>query len=116
VVTLLKILIKGVLEFTSFNGDLLCIPIACRTLEESNDLVTISNESSYMILRLFRAFPFLLQILLFHVKRRGIIPLLWVMNNEDEYQKAYDYGAMGIVTDRPIEATKFYENKKIKLV
>ena len=103
------------MEFTPLHGDLLCIPIACQTLEESNDLVTISNESSYNILRLFRTFPFLLKLLLFHVKRRGIIPLFWVMNNEEEYQMAFEYGAMGIVTDRPVGATEYYTKKGIKL-
>lgn len=108
-------LILGILEFTSFTGDLLCIPIACKTLEESNDLVTISNQSSYILLRFLRKFPFFFKLLMFHVKKRGIIPLFWVMNNEEEYQMAYEYGAMGIVTDHPVAATKYFQNKKVKL-
>ena len=61
-------LILGIVEFTSFTGDLLCIPIACKTLEESNDLVTISNQSSYILLRFLRKFPFFFKLLMFHVK------------------------------------------------
>ena len=56
-----------------------------------------------------------MRILLYHLKRRGIIPLFWVMNNEEEFQMAYDYGAMGIVTDYPERALDFYKKKNIKL-
>lgn len=56
-----------------------------------------------------------MKILLFHMKRRGIIPLFWVMNNEEEFQTAHDLGAMGIVTDYPVAAMKYFRQRKVDL-
>ena len=103
------------MEFTPLTGDLLCIPIACETIEESNDVVSESNNPSYILLRFFRAFPFIMKIILFHIKRRGIIPMFWVLNKENEFISAYNYGASGIITDYPVKALKYFQKKNIKI-
>jgi hypothetical protein len=41
--------------------------------------------------------------------------MIWVMNNEEEFKMAYSYGALGIVTDYPVKAMRFYKSKGIKV-
>lgn len=53
---------------------------------------------------------FLMSPVLFnHLKRRGIHVYLWVLNSEEEYRKALDVGATGIMTDFPSKLSKFLE-------
>jgi len=51
---------------------------------------------------------FLMSPILFrHLKSRGIHVYLWVLNSEDEYQKAFEVGASGIMTDFPSKLAQY---------
>jgi len=48
-----------------------------------------------------------------HLKSRGVYTYLWVLNNEEEYEKAFRIGATGIMTDYPSRLRKFLDEKKL---
>lgn len=46
-------------------------------------------------------------ILFKHLEKRGIQTYIWVLNNEDEFERAYHCGATGIMTDYPSKLKLF---------
>jgi len=46
-----------------------------------------------------------------HLRRRGIQTYLWVLNDDEEYERAFYYGADGIMTDFPSRLSRFLENR-----
>ncbi|KAK7861871.1 hypothetical protein R5R35_002840 [Gryllus longicercus] len=44
-----------------------------------------------------------------HLHKRGIQTYLWVLNYEDEFQKAFELGATGVMTDYPSKLKKFLD-------
>ncbi len=54
--------------------------------------------------------------LIWHLQKRGIITMLWVCNEQEDYRRAVELGAQGIMTDDPYllnEYLKKNTNKKI---
>ncbi|XP_033323162.1 lysophospholipase D GDPD1 [Megalopta genalis] len=45
-----------------------------------------------------------------HLKARGIHIYFWVLNNEEDFQKAFNLGATGIITDYPTRLKLFLKN------
>ncbi|XP_076232534.1 lysophospholipase D GDPD1 isoform X2 [Calliopsis andreniformis] len=45
-----------------------------------------------------------------HLKARGIHVYFWVLNKEEEYKKAFDLGATGVMTDYPTKLKVFLTN------
>lgn len=57
---------------------------------------------SFKIRLLFAAIKvmnYLLVPLVWHLKRRGIMTYYWVCNTEQQYEKAINLGASGLMTD-----------------
>ncbi|XP_022192878.1 lysophospholipase D GDPD1 [Nilaparvata lugens] len=44
-----------------------------------------------------------------HLSDRGIQIYIWVLNNEEDFQRAFDLGATGIMTDYPTRLRKFLD-------
>ena len=50
-----------------------------------------------------------------HLNKRGIFTCLWVLNNESDFQTAFDVGVQGVMTDYPLKLQKFLsENPQCK--
>ncbi|XP_017880608.1 lysophospholipase D GDPD1-like isoform X2 [Ceratina calcarata] len=45
-----------------------------------------------------------------HLRARGIHVYFWVLNKEEEFKKAFDLGATGVMTDYPTKLTLFLKN------
>ncbi|KAM9005636.1 lysophospholipase D GDPD1 [Sarcophilus harrisii] len=45
-----------------------------------------------------------------HLTARGIQVYVWVLNEENEYKKAFDLGATGVMTDYPTKLKEFLHN------
>ncbi|KAG1662886.1 Lysophospholipase D GDPD1 [Nymphon striatum] len=45
-----------------------------------------------------------------HLKKRDIQVFLWVLNDEEDFKKALDLGATGIMTDYPTKLRKFLDD------
>lgn len=46
-------------------------------------------------------FIFTSKVLIAHLRKRGIPTYFWVLNDEEDFQKAFDLGAEGVMTDCP---------------
>ncbi|XP_042896084.1 lysophospholipase D GDPD1 isoform X1 [Parasteatoda tepidariorum] len=46
-----------------------------------------------------------------HLLKRGIQTYLWVLNEEEDFEKAFELGAVGVMTDYPTKLRKFLERK-----
>eukprot|EP01063_Lacrimia_lanifica_P041212 TRINITY_DN9562_c0_g1_i1.p1 TRINITY_DN9562_c0_g1~~TRINITY_DN9562_c0_g1_i1.p1 ORF type:complete len:365 (+),score=88.51 TRINITY_DN9562_c0_g1_i1:142-1236(+) len=42
-----------------------------------------------------------------HLERRGVVPLVWVLNSEEEFARAFAAGAVGVMTDYPSRLAKY---------
>lgn len=49
--------------------------------------------------------------LFLHLDKRGITTYLWVLNSEDQYEKAFKLGVHGVMTDYPSKLKQFLEKK-----
>lgn len=45
-----------------------------------------------------------------HLRARGIHVYFWVLNKDEEFKKAFDLGATGVMTDYPTRLTTFLKN------
>lgn len=48
-----------------------------------------------------------------HLTARGIQVYIWVLNDEEDFRRAFDLGATGIMTDYPTKLKEFLENNSI---
>ena len=46
-----------------------------------------------------------------HLDQRGVTVYLWVLNTEDQYQRALDLGVHGVMTDYPTKLQNFLDKK-----
>ena len=44
-----------------------------------------------------------------HLNKRGILTNLWVLNNENDFKRAFDVGVQGVMTDYPSKLRVFLE-------
>ncbi|XP_017752357.1 PREDICTED: glycerophosphodiester phosphodiesterase domain-containing protein 1-like isoform X1 [Eufriesea mexicana] len=49
-----------------------------------------------------------------HLRARGIHVYFWVLNKEEEFKKAFDLGATGVMTDYPTKLKLFLNNCSVK--
>ena len=47
-----------------------------------------------------------------HLAQRGVTTYLWVLNTEDQWQRAYSLGAQGVMTDFPSRLRQFLDKKR----
>ena len=50
-------------------------------------------------------------VLFRHLDQRGITVYLWTLNNEEEFQRAFQLGVHGVMSDRPSVLKKFIEKR-----
>ena len=50
--------------------------------------------------------------LFLHLNKRGITVYLWVLNTEDQFEKAFNLGVNGVMTDYPTRLKHFLEKKQ----
>ncbi|XP_016378211.1 glycerophosphodiester phosphodiesterase domain-containing protein 1-like [Sinocyclocheilus rhinocerous] len=48
-----------------------------------------------------------------HLTSRGIQVCVWVLNDEEDFKRAFDLGATGIMTDYPTKLKEFMEKKQL---
>ncbi|XP_066518612.1 lysophospholipase D GDPD1 isoform X2 [Hoplias malabaricus] len=48
-----------------------------------------------------------------HLKARGIQVYVWVLNDEEDFKRAFDLGATGVMTDYPTKLKEFMEKNNI---
>jgi glycerophosphoryl diester phosphodiesterase len=57
----------------------------------------------------------LMKLMSYHLRKRGILTFYWVCNYENDFKKAIDHGACGIMTDNPATLSNYLEAYHKKL-
>jgi len=51
-------------------------------------------------------------MLFLHLQKRGVTTYLWVLNHEDQFERAFSLGVQGVMTDYPNKLHQFLEKKQ----
>uniref|UniRef100_A0A673KK01 Glycerophosphodiester phosphodiesterase domain-containing protein 1-like n=1 Tax=Sinocyclocheilus rhinocerous TaxID=307959 RepID=A0A673KK01_9TELE len=98
VLLLLGLFYTGLLPFVPLKEQFLEIPIVVNILEFRYECI----------------FRLLMRKALFdHLTSRGIQVCVWVLNDEEDFKRAFDLGATGIMTDYPTKLKEFMEKKQL---
>lgn len=104
----------GLLPFVRFKETHLEIPMPSIFLNEKfrskDGNVGMAKFSPWIV----KAVDWLLMSpqLFLHLNKRGITVYLWVLNTEDQFEKAFNLGVNGVMTDYPTRLKHFLEKKQ----
>ncbi|XP_037660685.1 LOW QUALITY PROTEIN: lysophospholipase D GDPD1-like [Choloepus didactylus] len=99
-----------------FIGLLLFVPIREQFFEISMPSIILKLKEPCTMSRSQKFLIWLSDILLMrkalfdHLTARGIQVCIWVLNEEQEYKRAFDLGATGVMTDYPTKLKDFLQN------
>ncbi|XP_067866800.1 lysophospholipase D GDPD1 [Heterodontus francisci] len=106
VLLLIGLFYTGLLPFFPLREQFLEIPMPSILLK-LKDPSKISRTRRFMI---WLADKILMRKSLFeHLKARGIQVYIWVLNDEQDFKKAFDLGVTGVMTDYPTQLKQFLE-------
>ncbi|NXY85437.1 GDPD1 Lysophospholipase, partial [Alcedo cyanopectus] len=104
VLLLLGLFYTGLLPFIPFKEEFLEIPMPSIILK-LKEPHKMSRSQKFII---WLADTLLMRKALFdHLTARGIQVYIWVLNEEQEYKRAFDLGATGVMTDYPTKLKEF---------
>ncbi|XP_001362775.2 lysophospholipase D GDPD1 isoform X2 [Monodelphis domestica] len=107
VLLILGLFYTGLLPFVPICEQFFEIPMPSIILK-LKDPQSISKSQKFLI---WLADWLLMRKALFdHLTARGIQVYVWVLNEEQEYKKAFDLGATGVMTDYPTKLKEFLHN------
>ncbi|KAL8604664.1 hypothetical protein ACOMHN_013444 [Nucella lapillus] len=110
VAVLILLFYTGLLPFVPLKESLLEIIMPSIILDKRN----FKREYSRVQTVLFKIMDFLLMrpCLIHHLKKRGIQTYLWVLNSQDEFERAFSLGATGVMTDFPTMLKDFLDQNQ----
>ncbi|NXX65707.1 GDPD1 Lysophospholipase, partial [Spizella passerina] len=107
VLLLLGLFYTGLLPFVPFKEEFFEIPMPSIILK-LKEPEKMSKSQRFVI---WLADTLLMRKALFdHLTARGIQVYIWVLNEEQEYKRAFDLGATGVMTDYPTKLKEFLHN------
>ncbi|KAM9319452.1 lysophospholipase D GDPD1 [Gastrophryne carolinensis] len=107
VLLLVGLFYTGLLPFVPFREQFLEIPMPS-IIMKLKDPSKMSRSHRFVV---GLADALIMRKALFeHLKARGIQVYIWVLNNEEEYKRAFDLGATGVMTDYPTRLKEFLEH------
>ncbi|NWS05695.1 GDPD1 Lysophospholipase, partial [Motacilla alba] len=107
VLLLLGLFYTGLLPFVPFKEEFFEIPMPSIILK-LKEPEKMSRSQRFVI---WLADTLLMRKALFdHLTARGIQVYIWVLNEEQEYKRAFDLGATGVMTDYPTKLKEFLHN------
>ena len=51
-------------------------------------------------------------MLFLHLQKRGVTTYLWVLNTDQQFQRAFNLGVQGVMTDYPSQLRQFLDKKR----
>ncbi|XP_039612799.1 lysophospholipase D GDPD1 isoform X1 [Polypterus senegalus] len=108
VLLLVGLFYTGLLPFVPLREQFLEIPMPS-IINKLKDPEKMSRSQRFLV---WLADTMLMRKALFdHLIARGIQVYLWVLNDEDDFQRAFDLGATGVMTDYPTKLKAFMEQR-----
>ncbi|KAK7088555.1 lysophospholipase D GDPD1-like [Littorina saxatilis] len=107
VAVLILLFYSGLLPFVPIKESLLEVLMPCIILDKRN----FKRELSKVQTVFFKVMDILLMrpSLIRHLEKRGIQTYLWVLNSEEEFERAFKIGATGVMTDFPTMLKDFLD-------
>lgn len=114
ILLLLFLFYTGLLPFLPLRETHLEIPMLSIFLSQKYLLKESTVSFGKLPRWLLMACDYLLMspVLFKHLQRRGISTYLWVLNSQEEFARALDFGATGIMTDYPSKLKAFLQQRK----
>ncbi|KPP71206.1 hypothetical protein Z043_109910, partial [Scleropages formosus] len=110
VLLLLGLFYTGLLPFVPLREQFLEVPMPS-IMMKLRDPCSITKRQRFVS---WLADTLLMRKALFeHLKARGIQVYLWVLNDEEDFQRAFDLGATGVMTDYPTKLKEFMEKRNL---
>lgn len=108
VLILVGLFYTGLLPFVPLKESLLEVVMPSIVFDKEKMPIRLGR----LLTCLLRASDVLLMspVLFNHLKKRGIQTYLWVLNDEQQFTRAFRLGANGIMTDFPTKLTQYLEN------
>lgn len=107
--------VLGLLSFLPIDEQFMQIPLmsaeSVRFMAE-NDLKTGSFQKRMLIRFMNLLCPFT-RPMIWHLQRRGLLVVYWVLNKTEEYEEAIQMGADGIMTDKPTLLNEFLKARRL---
>ncbi|XP_028662783.1 lysophospholipase D GDPD1 [Erpetoichthys calabaricus] len=108
VLLLVGLFYTGLLPFVPLKEQFLEIPMPS-IINKLKDPEKMSRSQRFLV---WLADTMLMRKALFdHLTARGIQVYLWVLNDEDDFQRAFDLGATGVMTDYPTKLKAFLKQR-----
>ncbi|XP_067679992.1 lysophospholipase D GDPD1-like [Haliotis asinina] len=98
---------SGLLPFIPLKESLLEVIMPSILLDEGTSPIKLSRKQRFAI-RVIDALM-MRPVLFKHLERRGIQTYLWVLNTEDEFERAFKLGVHGVMTDFPTKLMDFLD-------
>ncbi|XP_075871119.1 lysophospholipase D GDPD1 isoform X1 [Nelusetta ayraudi] len=110
VLQLLGLFYSGLLPFVPLKEQFLEIPMPSiiNKLKDPNSLTRSQRVIAWLADRLLMR-----KALFQHLTARGIQVYIWVLNEDEDFQRAFDLGATGVMTDFPTRLRDFMNRKAI---
>uniref|UniRef100_A0A673KRD8 Glycerophosphodiester phosphodiesterase domain-containing protein 1-like n=1 Tax=Sinocyclocheilus rhinocerous TaxID=307959 RepID=A0A673KRD8_9TELE len=112
VLLLLGLFYTGLLPFVPLKEQFLEIPMP--SIISNHVTLILARVVNILEFRYECIFRLLMRKALFdHLTSRGIQVCVWVLNDEEDFKRAFDLGATGIMTDYPTKLKEFMEKKQL---
>ena len=106
--------ISGLLPFWCLRPGVVDIPLVTRGLTEMGDRMAVSRCQKVLfclVVNLLRFFNLISRLFIPNLRKRGILTFFWIVNEEEDWEKAISIGCQGIMTDRPSALNKYLKGK-----
>ena len=96
----------GMVGFLPMKEAVFDIPMPSTILRQYSDVLSVKQK----VLGRVAGFLMMNRLVFWHLQRRGINVVLFVLNQEEDFIEASKYGVDGIMTDFPSRLSKFYSD------
>lgn len=114
VAKLFLLYVTGLLPFMSIRDDSLQLPLWTPEFLRWKLDTSQDHRKVRGFFKGISVMNWLLPPLVRHLRKRGILTMMWVCNTEEEYQRALRIGCEGIMTDLPNLLDDFLEARDMK--
>lgn len=101
----------GLLPFIPLKYDFYIVTFAFKTMRQTSFARNSKLISAFFFI-LYLLWPFK-KLMNWHLKRRGIIVIYWILNNEEDYAFALKLGAQGLMGDKPSNIKQYLVSKSL---
>lgn len=108
--------LSGLLPFVCIRQGVLDIPLMTDNFEKMAKSFSRSKCMScliFFVMLILKCFNFFSWFFIRHLKKRGILTFYFILNDEEDFDRALNKGCSGIMTDLTEDLEKYLKKKNI---